>query len=375
MTKPNTLFYEGLPVYQGFGPAQLDELLTYWLERDLTDLIITPQQSPWVRVNGTFIKASPQTISTRETGELLTHLTNNEAAWAIVSSGQDLDFAYEIGEKGLKKRFRCNATAVSLGRTTAVTLALRSIRGEPPMLRHLNIEPPLLKALFPRDGLVLVTGVMGSGKSTLIASALRNLAESGGRHIATFESPVEFNLTNPLNLGGPVEQTEIPGQLASFALAAKNAARRAADVVFLGESRDRATLKGLVEAAGLGVAAYTTAHTRGVAETPLHLINLFEPNERQALAAELISVLKVIVQQRLFPKIGGGRLAVREYLILDRESRQGLLKLPITQLEDALNKLLAEKGQSLLDVVAQKTAEGLLSPVILKTLQSERGLN
>jgi defect-in-organelle-trafficking protein DotB len=298
-------------------------------------------------------------------------MTNNGAAAAIVGGGRDLDFSYEIGARDHKKRFRGNATAIE-GRLGALSLVLRAIPGRPPKLSQLDLEPDLLKNLFPLDGLVLVTGVMGSGKSTLLAAALRNLAETGGRHIAAYESPVEFDLTNPENLRGPVEQTEIPTHLPAFHLAPKNAARRAADVVFVGESRDRETLKSLIEAAGLGVTAYATAHTRSVAETPLHLINLFESQERAAMGAELLSSLRLIAQQRLLPKIGGGRIAVREFLAFDAQTRSALARLPLTGLEGALSKLVEARGQSLLSRASQLTKEGLLAPEIFQRLQRER---
>jgi defect-in-organelle-trafficking protein DotB len=344
------------------------------LGQDLSDLVLTPGQAPWFRRHGVFQAAGAKILTGEETASLLIEMTSNEAAAAIVGSGRDLDFSYEIGQRGQKKRFRGNATAMATGRSAAITIALRAIPGRPPDLSDLDLEEDLQKALFPPDGLVLVTGVMGSGKSTLLAAALRRLAETQGRHIATYEAPVEFDLTDPKNLKGPVEQTEIPTHLPSFRLAPRNAARRAADVILLGESRDRETLKSLIEAAGLGVAAYATAHTRGVAETPLRLINLFEPKERPAMASELLSALRLIVQQRLFPKIGGGRIAVREYLALNGADRRALQRLPLPELEGFLAQALKEKGQSLLARAIKAADDGLLDPAIVESLAREKGV-
>jgi defect-in-organelle-trafficking protein DotB len=354
--------------------AALDRLLFKGLSQNLSDLALTPGQPPWVRLHGVFLAIGPKAVTAEETARLLIAMTNNEAAAAIVGSGQDLDFGYEIGHRGGKRRFRGNATAMAKGRSTAIAIVLRAIPGQPPDLDELNLEPELLAGLFPSDGLVLVTGVMGSGKSTLLASALRRLAEAGGRHIATFEAPVEFDLTDPDKLKGPVEQTEIPTHLSSFRLAPRNAARRAADVVLLGESRDREALKSLIEAAGLGVAAYTTAHSRGVAETPARLINLFEPQERPAMASELLSTLRLIVQQRLFPKVGGGRIAVREFLALNVADRRALQRLDPPELEGAMARLLADKGQTLLSRALTAAKEGLLAREIVEGLARERGV-
>jgi defect-in-organelle-trafficking protein DotB len=312
-------------------------------------------------------------LSPEETARLLIEMTSNEAAAAIVGAGRDLDFSYEIGRRGEKRRFRGNATAIARGRGAAISIALRAIPGQPPELGQLELEPGLLESLFPPDGLVLVTGVMGSGKSTLLAATLRRLAETGGRHIAAYEAPVEFDLAGLDNLQGPVEQTEIPTHLASFDLAPKNAARRAADVILVGETRDRDTLKSLIEAAGLGVTAYATAHTRGVAETPTHLINLFEPRERAAMATELLSTLRLIVQQRLYPRVGGGRIAVREFLTLTARDRRALQRLPLPELEGALSQMLEAQGQSLLTHAQELARLGRLAPEVALTLSQERG--
>jgi defect-in-organelle-trafficking protein DotB len=110
-----------------------------------------------------------------------------------------------------------------------------------------------------------------------------------------------------------------------------------------------------------------------VAETPLHLINLFQTSERPALAAELISVLKVIIQQRLLPGTGGGRVAVREYVILDQQARRKLLNLAPAKLEAALVRQLAESGQSLIEAASKKAEEGLIDPNIVRVLKAERG--
>ena len=352
----------------------LERLLWWGLSQDLSDLVLVPGQPPWLRRHGVFKAVGGRAISGEETQELLKDMTSNEAAAAIVGSGQDLDFGFEIGERDRKKRFRGNATAMAYGRATGITIALRAIPGRPPAISDLNLEPELIKNLFPADGLVLVTGVMGSGKSTLLAATLRNLAETYGRHVATYEEPVEFDLTDPRDLKGPVEQTEIPTHLPSFRLAPRNAARRAADVVFLGESRDREALKSLIEAAGLGVTAYTTAHTRGVAETPLRLINLFEPRERPAMAAELLSALRLIVQQRLYPKVGGGRVAAREFLALNAKDRRELQRTPLPELEGALTQMLLTKGQTLMDRVKALSDKGLIAREIADSLARERGV-
>ena len=185
----------------------------------------------------------------------------------------------------------------------------------PPVLEDLQVEPGILEHAFPSNGLVLVTGVMGSGKSTLLAAILRHIIEQGGRNVITYEAPIEFDFTTIPNAGGPVSQSAIPDHLQSFLKATRNSTRAAPDVVLIGESRDPETLRGMIESAEIGVAAYSTVHTRSVPETLSRIINVFPVEERLQVSATLLSCLRLVVSQRLLPLPDGkGRTALREYL-------------------------------------------------------------
>ena len=113
--------------------------------------------------------------------------------------------AHQIEEsRGLRRRYRGNASAIADGYATGVKVVFRAIPDIPPTLSSLEVEPALLANAFPDNGLVLVTGVMGSGKSTLLAAMLRQIIEYGGRNVSTYEAPIEFNLTNIPGAAGPV---------------------------------------------------------------------------------------------------------------------------------------------------------------------------
>ena len=147
------------------------------------------------------------------------------------------------------------------GYSTGVKIVFRTIPSMPPVLEDLNVEQGILDHAMPSNGLVLVTGVMGSGKSTLLAAILRRIIETGGRNVSTYEAPIEFDFDAVPNPGGPVSQSTIPEHLKSFLTATRNSTRTAPDVVLIGESRDPDTLRGMMESAEIGVAAYSTVHT------------------------------------------------------------------------------------------------------------------
>jgi defect-in-organelle-trafficking protein DotB len=352
---------------------ELIRLMNWGKTQKMSDLILTSQEAPWMRIGGRWTKVGERKVNLSELSALLNYLTRNEAAASMVSNGVELDFGCDIPLGRLRRlRFRGNATAIANGWSTGLTVTLRALAELPPDLESLGVEKELAEALFPENGLVLVTGVMGSGKSTFLAAALKRLAEKGQRHIATYEQPIEFDLSEIGRKSGPIEQSEIPKHLPGFVQAARNVTRRAADAVLIGEARDPETIKGLMEAAEIGITAYATCHTRSVSDTIGRLISVFDRQERDHLASMLLSAIRVIVQQRLYPDLNGGRVAVREYLVFDRLSRQALQKEPIERLGVAVEKLVRQKGQSLEKALRRACAEGRLPLSAAKAAIDER---
>jgi defect-in-organelle-trafficking protein DotB len=339
----------------------------------MSDLVLTSSDNPWMRLGGVWRPLGRRRIQLSELSSLTNRLTRDEAAASMVASGVELDFGCELNLGRFRRlRFRGNATAVADGWSTGLSVTLRVLPETPPDLESLEVEPELAGALFPENGLVLVTGVMGSGKSTLLASALRRLAESGRRHIATYEAPIEFDLAGLAGRTSPVEQSEVPRHVGGFVAAARNVTRRAADAVLIGEARDEATIRGLMEAAEIGVTAYTTVHTRSVADTPGRMIGVFDQKERAAMAAALITAIRVVVQQRLYPAPGGGRRAVREFLVFDQAMRSRLQRTPLPDLGAAVEEMVQERGQPLEKAMRREVAAGRLPMSALEAVLAEK---
>ena len=283
--------------------ADIDALLLWATHTGMSDLCLCSGSPAWMRLHGEWQAVSQRPISAEELLLALERLTKNNSVSAMIKSGQsDYDFAYQIEEsRGVRRRYRGNATPVADGYSTGVKIVFRALPAMPPVLEDLQVEPGILEHAFPSNGLVLVTGVMGSGKSTLLAAILRHIIEQGGRNVITYEAPIEFDFTTIPNAGGPVSQSAIPDHLQSFLKATRNSTRAAPDVVLIGESRDPETLRGMIESAEIGVAAYSTVHTRSVPETLSRIINVFPVEERLQVSATLLSCLRLVVSQRLLP--------------------------------------------------------------------------
>lgn len=243
----------------------------------------------------------------------------------------------------------------------------------PPALEDLNVEQGILDHAMPSNGLVLVTGVMGSGKSTLLAAILRRIIETGGRNVSTYEAPIEFDFDAVPKPGGPVSQSTIPEHLKSFLTATRNSTRTAPDVVLIGESRDPDTLRGMMESAEIGVAAYSTVHTRSVPETLSRIINVFPFAERLQVAATLLSSLRLVISQRLLPlPDNNGRIALREYLAFTPEIREMLLETPLERLILKTEDLLTASGQRIQDAAQTAYKNGKIARDSYLAILAER---
>lgn len=355
--------------------AAINELLLWATHCGMSDLCLRSGLPAWMRLNGLWRLVTQRAITTDELLAALERLTKNNSVAALIKSGQsDYDFAHEIEEtRGLRRRFRGNATPVADGYSTGVKIVFRAIPSAPPALEELHVEQAILDHAMPPNGLVLVTGVMGSGKSTLLAAILRRIIETGGRNVSTYEAPIEFDFDAVPHPGGPVSQSTIPEHLKSFLTATRNSTRTAPDVVLIGESRDPDTLRGMIESAEIGVAAYSTVHTRSVPETLSRIINVFPVEERLQVTATLLSSLRLIISQRLVPlPDNSGRIALREYLAFTPDIRETLLDMPLEHLIQQTEVLLAKSGQRIQDAAEVAYANGDIAKDKYLSILAER---
>ena len=341
----------------------------------MSDMALCSGSRAWMRLHGKWLPVTQRPITTEELLSSLERQTKNNSIAAMIKSGQsDYDFLHLIEERrGLRRRYRCNATPIADGYSIGVKVVFRAIPSEPPALESLHVERDIAQYAFPDNGLVLVTGVMGSGKSTLLAGILRDIIERGGRHVATYEAPIEFDFTSIPNPGGPVSQSNIPEHLQSFLTATRNSTRTAPDVVLIGESRDPDTLRGMMESAEIGVAAYSTVHTRSVPETLSRIINVFPVEERLQVTVTLLSSLRLVVNQRLVPMLGGkGRVALREFLAFTPEIREVLLDTPQERLIQTCETLLIKYGQRMQDAAQAAYDAGKITKENTQAIMAER---
>lgn len=372
MVSDSTLKYVDEPISRWLT-EDFAQLLKWGAENGMSDLAIYSKAPAWIRLHGQWVKVTERNVASDELFFILDDVSQNSAAAAQIKSGGDLDFAYEVQVKrGVRKRFRVCATACKDGWSTGVSLVFRTIPEYPPTIEEINLEPEICDAAFPNNGLVLVTGTMGSGKSTTISAMLRHIGQNQCKHIVTYEEPIEFDLMGLSGLKGPLIQSAVPQHLRSFLSGIRNATRRAPDVILVGESRDPETLRGMIEAAEIGVTAYSTVHTRSVAETPTRIINVFPVEQQQQIASTMLASLRLIIQQRLLKNLKGGRIAIREYLAFTPSIRRHLMKTPIQNLIKEIENYVNDQGSSLLKAAAKLYLDGMISEQDYQQLLKER---
>jgi twitching motility protein PilT len=275
----------------------------------VSDLIFSPGRMPQVEVNGQLIGvqgAGLRPFSADDTRRLASDLIGeNKQAIAILREQGFCDVSYGLTGAA---RFRVN---VFIQRGSCAVV-MRVIATVIPVLSSLGLPPSLAEVAHLRDGIVLVTGPRGSGKSSTLAALLDSINQEQVCHIITIEDPIEF-LHN--HKRATVHQRELHSDTPSVAVALRAALRQAPDVILVGEMRDRETMEMVLEAAESGHLVLTSLNTVSVAKTVERMVSAFGQCDQSSIRSRLARSFRYIISQRLIPrKDGTGRIAIVEML-------------------------------------------------------------
>jgi twitching motility protein PilT len=284
----------------------LDRLLIASVERGASDLHLKPASPPILRVHGRLLPQADQGVVTAQDMEAMARRVLPERMYAQLKDGREVDVAYAVQDHG---RFRVNMF-LATGQIRAV---LRAIPTRKPKFEELGLPPTLEKLAMERRGLILVTGVTGSGKSTTLAAMVDYINRNRNDHIITIEDPVEFAHED---VNCVVSQREIGHDSPNFATALRAALREDPDVILVGEMRDPETMAVALHAAETGHLVLSTLHTLNATETMNRVIGTFPPHQEQQIRDQLAAVIQGVISQRLVPRTGGdGRVPAVEVMI------------------------------------------------------------
>ena len=309
--------------------------------KDASDLIFSPGRAPQVDMHGGLIQLKIPgvgVLTPEDTARIAADLIGrNSIALQKLKEQGSCDISYSLPKVS---RFRVN---VFTQRGTCA-IVMRVIASSIPDFKSLNLPEALGETINLRNGIVLVTGPTGSGKSSSLAAILNKINEEKAYHIITIEDPIEF--LHP-HKRATIHQRELHSDTPSFALALRAALRQAPKVILVGEMRDKETIEVALEAAETGHVVFSTLHTTDASKTIERIIGVFPLADQNAIRNRLAKAFRYIVSQRLIPRLDGkGRVATFEILKSTMRTR------------DYVEKGETE-GKSLLDAMRDGDAEGM----------------
>ena len=306
----------------------------------ISDLIFSPARPPQVEQHGELTPVEIAGLSPLQPADISRIardlIGGNDQALRTLKEQGSCDFAYSLPQRS---RFRVNV----FRQRSTYAVVMRVIASKIPTLKELHLPPVLAETASLKNGVVLVTGPTGSGKSSTLAAVIDLINETRAEHILTIEDPVEFL---HLHKKGTVHQRELHSDTPTFALALRAALRQAPKVILVGEMRDRETIEIALTAAETGHLVFSTLHTIDASKTVERIVGTFEAADQQTVRNRLASSFRYFVSQRLIPKTDGGRIAVLEILKSTMRTREYLEK-------------GETEGKSLLDAMRDGELDGM----------------
>ncbi len=332
-------------------------------ENKASDLHLMVGQPPIVRVDGALMLLS-DLVSMPELASPLTESDLQKAVAEITTPEQgarlqidkDLDLSYDLG--GV--RFRVNLSYEK----DNPRLVARVIEEEKPTLEEIGMPDIVKKLLDSPQGLILVTGPTGCGKSTTLAAMINYINATRSCHIVTLEDPIEFIFNSEKSL---VTQRQLGSDMPSFASGLKHVLRQDPNVIMVGEMRDYETIAAAITLAETGHLVLATLHTYSASQTIDRIIDIFPPHQQGQVKSQLSMMLTAIISQRLLPKIGGGRVAARELLIRNSAIANLIREGKIAQIKSVM-QMQGRLGMITLDNHLKELYKaGVISQEVLKT--------
>lgn len=295
----------------------LNELLKLAVESGASDIVIKSNKPGFLRLGGRLRGVEMDPITNQQARAFV-----DEHVPAIFRPNWErdgqCDFAYAKEDVG---RFRVNA----FHQRGSVSIVFRHIKSRPPTFEELNLDPgPLVNLAKSKDGILLICGATGSGKSSTMAAMMNWVNQNMDKHVVTIEDPIEYTFTDDKSV---FQQRELGIDVPSFDLAIKAVLRQNPDIILIGEMRDKETFETAISAAETGHLVFSTMHAATVQQSLTRLFEFFPPEQIAQARRQIAGSLRGFICQKLIPALeGGGRFAAHEILVADSTVRNLLLE-------------------------------------------------
>ena len=324
---------------------ELSELLSLSVSEKASDLHISPDQPPLVRINGDLVPLSGQSVMNAETIKGLIYSSMTDEQTKQLEKDWELDYAVMVPSLA---NFRVNAFRMNHG----IAAVFRVIPDKTPTLDELGLPPIFKQLLELPNGLILVTGPTGSGKSTTLAAMVDYINEHQSGHIITIEDPIEFTHSSKKSL---INQRQVHRDTHDFAAALRSALREDPDVILLGEMRDLETIRLALTAAETGHLVMATLHTSSAPRTINRIVDVFPAGEKNMIRNMLSESLQAVICQTLLKSTQGGRIAALEIMLGSTAIRNLIREDKIAQMYTTI-QTSSELGMVTLDQYLQTLA-------------------
>lgn len=343
----------------------IDRILALAASQEASDLHCVVGHKPVLRIDGKLIEIEDEPVITPSGMEELVYpmLTPERKKYFIEQ--RELDFAYSI-RQGVRYRVNIHWEKGTIG------LVARVVPVGIPTMESVNMPAIAHDLLQMKQGLILVTGPTGCGKSTTLAAMIDAVNKERREHIVTLEDPIEYLFTSDKSL---IRQRELYRDFLSFAEALKHIVRQDPNIIMVGEIRDLETISAALTVAETGHLVLATLHTMGASQTIDRIIDVFPPYQQDQIRLQLSTELRAVISQQLIPKPTGGRVAAREILIntpaianLIRENKVAQIRSVIqTSAEDSMITMDQSVKQLFKEGIIEKEVAQLymLSPELL----------
>jgi Tfp pilus assembly pilus retraction ATPase PilT len=366
---------EGLEreAWTSMSEDSLRDILLHVAKNKVSDVYFQTEGVVKVKKNNTVVPISKAPLSEFACKRVINIMAGNDDAYMNIMQGKPKNFSY---------RFK---TKLPNGRRVQIMFRVNAIRDEPGICVSMRYNPsdilsleqigldansPIYKNMFPRKGLVIVTGPTDSGKTTLLYACLREAVIDPDRSFVlnTYESPIEGNLKavarkyNVINK--VISQSEVPQAVGSFNDGLNESLRRNSDIILTGEIRKSDEVEAVVNGVGkMGRLILGTMHTTTTANTVNRMITAIDGSEgeKRAMAYDLIEGLHMVVSQALLKTADGGRVAVSEHHVFDQKTKTRLQKVGMENYSQEIKKIMLEKGNTILDDAKMKLQDKIIT--------------
>ena len=314
------------------------DLLQLVVEQEASDLHVVVESRPTIRINGKLLPVDNSPMLTEQDVRMLIDPLMSDEQKKLFEVNKELDFSYQYKDLG---RFRVNAYTQKGSSAAALRLIPKNIKG----IDELQLPQVYHDVCKLKQGLVLITGPTGEGKSTSLAAIIQEINHTRAEHIVTVEDPVEFTYTPEKSL---ISQREVHNDTHGWDVALRSVLREDPDVVLIGEMRDYETIAAALTTAETGHLVLATLHTNSASQTIDRIIDVFPEHQQGQIRQQLASTLEAVFSQRLVPTKEGSQICAVEVLLVNPAIRNLIRESKAFQIDNVM-QTSSEQGMTTME--------------------------